>query len=612
MPAPDHETWGVRRGETSQPDLAADQAPSPPPGGVVDPIVAAGAPGPAGAPHSANPADPRSLLSHDEIRELFSPLAGPGGGGGGDPVLILTDRAEDAEIVASDLAARGVAVVYALSRYSAIDLFRQRSYQAVISSPEAWGENALTFLDRFRAVDPKVRFGFICDPEEAMPLPQAMRLQRPLVAPLEALALLAPSAGPGDDPLEAQHAWPAATAQPENGAHELPAGPGAALDGGGTAEGGTPESGAGYPSGRQGGALADLHAASRRPLPENGGHGGDVPVGETPLGAAQWSPTGDTMAVPPPSSAPSFPGPETPGRKAPGPEPLGASTQTGAAGPGASPAGARVTPDPILGIQALLEMRRQHKDIIEGLRAWASRDAAIFGVLQGVSDGADVVYRCWNDDEALRGQMLQSALSGLVGRRPEEQTSPRSEGEFLVFDDPQGGGWVALWLRTPVGADRLAERLDPLLALVGELHAEATTATGGDSRDHFLRLLHSRMKLCERRDSVLGLVVAEGVDPAGLAAVHATVRAVLRESDWTECEGERVYALLEQPRSGVGDALRRRLEESGEGSSTRIVGQIWSPRGLTAAEQTPETLVLELEAALDQNPDGELFHFQEG
>lgn len=134
---------------------------------------------PSGAIGAGGTAD---VLSREELRELFSPVAAGPSETARQPVLILAETPEDAETLSSQLRECGVQPVLAFSRFMALDLFRERAFQALISTPEAWGEDSAGFLERFRAVDPAIRFCFVCRRGQAPPVEDGLVLERPLGA----------------------------------------------------------------------------------------------------------------------------------------------------------------------------------------------------------------------------------------------------------------------------------------------------------------------------------------------------------------------------------------------------------------------------------------------
>ncbi len=170
---------------------------------------------------------PRHVLSRDEIRELLSPLRTESPEDR-PPVLVLTDRPEDAESVAKTLKRCDLSHVSASHRFAALDWFRQRRYSAVVASTRTLLIEAQGFVERLREVDPKIAIYLICDVDED-PLIQGVELVR---RPLTDLSLrdlardLAPESPVGGvDDTEDPASLPAAPSGGESSGADWPPSP---------------------------------------------------------------------------------------------------------------------------------------------------------------------------------------------------------------------------------------------------------------------------------------------------------------------------------------------------------------------------------------------------
>lgn len=416
---------------------------------------------------------------------------------------MLLDRPEDAEILAEFLGGLGVPAVLAVSRFMALDLFRERPFQLVVSLPTSWGDDPTQFLDRFRAVDPDIRFCFVCDAGRSAPLEEAMVLERPLT--LSGLERLRPFL--------------------RIPTHELePAG----LDEDGESSSGD---------------SAETVASS-----------------ETEAPAAR---TEDPDAV---------------------------------------------VPDALVAVGALLEAALDGRSFTNGLRSWAQRDPGISGLVvsSAAPDSEDFECRVWTQEPAQRAPLMQ-AVSRFFGLVPAEYETPRTHERFYVFRDPEGGGWAAVWLADNARGQEIAEKLTPLLPLIESVGRRDRVAPEVEPRERFSRLMFSRLKACERRETRLAILVAESGAGASAESVLLQLQSVLRGTDWLECIQTRVYAILDQPEAGAFPALEERLSELCEQSSLRLVGLAWSPRDGAAREGVANALLDRAEGMLAENRHRESF-----
>ncbi len=127
----------------------------------------------------------RDLLSREELKELLTPIGAEPGRGGDEPahaVLLVSERPDDAEQLASHLKARGTQLIPAANRFAALDQFRRRAFRGVIATLDSVGNDASLFLTRLREVNAKIQVGFIGDPGSAeSPLGRRMAMAGPLV-----------------------------------------------------------------------------------------------------------------------------------------------------------------------------------------------------------------------------------------------------------------------------------------------------------------------------------------------------------------------------------------------------------------------------------------------
>ncbi|MGE3163766.1 MAG: hypothetical protein AB7O52_02590 [Planctomycetota bacterium] len=429
------------------------------------------------------------ILSREELRELFSPVSVGPTDTGSQPVLILADTPEDAETLSSSLRELGIQPVLAFSRFMALDLFRERSFQAVVSTPDAWGSDSASFLERFRAVDPDIRFCFVCRRGQAPPLPGADVLERPLgtdsISRLRSILSLPPGT---------PRAWPRV------GVTGLPI-PGAI-----SAESSAP------------------HGSGSQPL--------------SPRSAG---------------------------------EPL-----------------QHAPPNGLLGVHELLAAALRGESMTDGLRSWALRDPGVLGLVSVRAGEATGELHCvyWAREPQLRSQLIQHSAALLTAVETETVRSVISLEGFYVFPGASGSGgtgaaasdgWTALWHRSSLGG--LASDLGPLLPLLRQVGDRSPSAAAAESPgERFARLVWTRMKACERRDSRLLLVVGESqANDVTPDVLQAALAATLRGADWIECVGDRVYGALELHSAGVRAALETRLAGVAARYRMRVVGLPWAP-----------------------------------
>ncbi|MFQ5654830.1 MAG: hypothetical protein ACE5GW_08880 [Planctomycetota bacterium] len=119
----------------------------------------------------------RDLLSQEELRELLSPFRE---GEGGDALLLLSDRPEEAETLSAGLMSHGVAVVPASNRFTALDLLRGRRYLALVAAIDALGPDASTYVERLREIDLELQILFLRGHRDPPPPGEGVLLERPL------------------------------------------------------------------------------------------------------------------------------------------------------------------------------------------------------------------------------------------------------------------------------------------------------------------------------------------------------------------------------------------------------------------------------------------------
>lgn len=123
---------------------------------------------------------PLGLITDEEIRALLSPF-GESPATQTEPALIVEERLEEKEALATGLRGAGVPVVFARNAFVAADMLRSGSFRAFVVALEALPPEAETFLGRVRRRTPSVSLCFVRNPGERMPdVEGADVLARPL------------------------------------------------------------------------------------------------------------------------------------------------------------------------------------------------------------------------------------------------------------------------------------------------------------------------------------------------------------------------------------------------------------------------------------------------
>ena len=228
-------------------------------------------------------------------------------------------------------------------------------------------------------------------------------------------------------------------------------------------------------------------------------------------------------------------------------------------GTAAEPPGSNdINADPLGLVRTLLDSRHTGESIASAIKRWVESETSLFGWVELTPNGD-------NPPLVQVGGHRPGEVYRRLGDVLDTHTPlPSSKGDYGPFIGlPVADHWLGVLPGESAESRRSFWRVLEILPQVENLiprsHPDGSPRVE-DPADRFERLLNSRIRSAERHGTLPGVLLLE--IPESEKNPLSRLRMEIRESDWCEVEGNRIWILLDQPEPGTAVGLTSRILEA--------------------------------------------------